>query len=263
MLTGSGCYTSPTREWMTYFGRSTHLVLNEENVIRHLFCIVYRKAQREILGECNDLLSCLICGCSCFLCASTGRTGDSRAGKDHPCIWFAASRSFVPSSLTVACTALGHSAGASECCRRGWVILGLFESCSEGAKFWWVLRTHQCWAKKAVRCRVPTNKVKPRGQKHECLRNSKQISVFLNRSLEIYFQGGIEGTSPCILSITAYAQLPQRRKWGGGGRHCWSWGRTGLWGLQSTRLIHTHLWYAFNAKQWTSCTKHYHCWKCL
>lgn len=55
---------------MAYFGRFTHLLLNEENVIRHFFCIVQRKAQREILGGCNDLLSCLICGCSCFLCAA-------------------------------------------------------------------------------------------------------------------------------------------------------------------------------------------------
>lgn len=134
----------------------------------------------------------------------------------------------------MAWAALGHSAEASGCCRRDRVILRLLKSCFEAQS------THQCWAKKAVKCRVPTNQVKPRGQKRVCLRNIKQVPVFLNRSLEIYFQKGTEGTSPCILSITASAQFPQRRKRDGGGRHWWTWGRTCLWGLQSASFWYLH-----------------------
>lgn len=203
---------------MAYFGRFTHLLLNEENVIRHLFCIVQRKARREILGECNDLWSFLICGCSCFLCASTGRTGDSWAGKDHSSIWFAASCSFFLTHR-----GMGRFGGLSWSIwvlqeRQGhpWTFEELFWGCkvpiSTGQKKQWDTV-------------FPTDQVKPRGLKDECLRNIKQVSVFLKKSLEIYSQKGMEDTSPCILSITVYAQFPHRREWDGGGRHWWTRGR--------------------------------------
>ena len=99
MLTGSGCYTSLVREWMAYFGRFTHFLYapRERNLIRHFFYTVQRRARREILGECIDLLSFLICGRSCFLCLSAGRSGDSYREKELHHAWFAVSCSSVPS----------------------------------------------------------------------------------------------------------------------------------------------------------------------
>lgn len=111
MLTGSGCYTSLVRERIAYFGRFTHFVSasRERNLIRHFFYTLQRRARREILGEHIDLLSCLICGCSCFLCLSTGRSRDSYRGKELHHAWFAVSCSSVPS-----CTP-GGSGGLGAC----------------------------------------------------------------------------------------------------------------------------------------------------
>lgn len=78
-----------------------------------------------------------------------------------------------------------------------------WKSCFEVAKDPSVLQKKQQDA-------VSTNQVGPGGQKHACLRSIEHVSVFLNRHLEIYFQKGTIGPSPCSLSIAADAQLPRQ-----------------------------------------------------
>lgn len=92
----------------------------------------------------------------------------------------------------------------------GTALLRPWKSCFKAAKDPLVLQ----------KSRISTNQVKPGGQKHACLRSIRQVPVYLNTDLEIYLQKDMVGTSPCSLSITAYAQLPQWWKWGWGGR-CW------------------------------------------
>lgn len=242
---------------MANFGRFTHLLLNEENVIRHFFLYCLEKCLKGntwrvqwpiklpdlwlqlfplcehwqdwwFMGGKRSLLH-LAC-CKLLFCTLLTHRGIGSFGAFSQSIWVLQERQ-------------GHPQAFEE------LVWGCKGPISAGQK-------------KAVRCRVPTNQVKPRGQKHDCLSNIKQVSVFLNRSLEIYFQKGVEGTSPCILSCLCTAPTKKKARWG------WK----ALVNLRQNLalrfaeyqfVILTHLWYACNAKQWTSCTKHCHRWKLL
>ena len=125
-------------------------------------------------------------------------------------LWAALS---YPPTLTVAQAGLGCSARASRWCRRRrgctWALEELFQG-SKGPI---------SAVKRAARCWVSTNQVKPGGQKCVCSRSVKRVHVFLNMDLEIYFQKGVVGPNSCGMSIAAFAQLPRWWKQGGGGRH--------------------------------------------
>lgn len=80
-----------------------------------------------------------------------------------------------PPALTVASAGLHYSARASQCCRRRHIHALAWKNCFEACR-----KPISDQKKKAARCQVSTDQVKG-GQKHACIRNIKQVPVFLNK----------------------------------------------------------------------------------
>lgn len=178
---------------------------------------------------------------------SAGRSGDSYTGKDHSCIWFAVSCSFVPSCTHCGTGGFGAlSQSISVLQKEAWPYSGLGKAVSR------LQRTHQCCEKSS---KMPSfNSVKLGGRKNACLRSFKQVPVFLNTDLEIYLQKGMVGTSPCSLSIAAYAQLPQRWKRVGGAEFGSEVCRVPDWYLHTSDTL-------FMQNNDHRVVRHCHCWK--